>query len=78
MCQLDLMLCEGWLWAPPRTVFHQECAKRCEPEHASRDVSAPVPGVMVPVWQGVASLWQPREEKLLLVFLISALSSCIV
>lgn len=39
-----------------------------EPEHASREVSAPGPGVMVPIWQGRASLWQPREEKLLLVF----------
>lgn len=47
-------------------------------EHASREVSAPELGVMAPVWQGIASLWQPREENLLLVFPILALSSCTV
>lgn len=54
------------LWAPPRTPFHQELWRRCELEHASREVCAPVPAVAIPVWQGVASLWWPREEKLLL------------
>lgn len=47
-------------------------------EHASREVSAPVLGVMVLLWQGIASLWQPTEGKLLLVFPILALSRCTV
>lgn len=80
----DPKLHKGW-WHNPVLGTTQDTfqsgvrySEMSKPEHASREVSAPVLGVIVPVWQGVASFWQPTEEKLLLVFPISALSSCTV